>query len=203
MIDLVKFSPFIYPVLPELSDMEFIAYTRRACIDFCRRSLVWQQDLPAMDINASQNVYALAIPEGSELTRIMRVAVDEEDYMPVSESNGMSFGYSPFYISRIESREMQLVKYPQLNSPNGLEVRVALQPAQMSMQVPDILYTHYSEAIAVGALSSLYAITGRAFSDPQRAEAYREDFRHMINSATSDAAHGFSRATFSTKESYI
>ena len=143
MIDLVKFSPYIYPVLPELSDMEFIAYTRRACIEFCRRSFVWQQDLPAMDINASQNVYTLPIPASSELTRIMRVMIDEEEYAPVNESNGISFGYAPFYVSRIETREMQLVKFPQSNSKDGLEIRVALQPAQMAMEVPDILYTHY------------------------------------------------------------
>jgi hypothetical protein len=203
MTDLVKFSPYIYPVLPELSDMEFIAYTRRACIDFCRRSLVWQIDLPTMDINTSQNVYPLTIPAGSELTHIMRVMVDEEDYAPVNESNGATFGYAPYYVSRIETREMQLVKFPQSNSPNGLEIRVALQPAQLAMEVPDILYTHYSEAIAVGALSNLCSIAGRPFSDLQRAAEYREDFRHMINSATSDAASGFSRAILNTKESYI
>lgn len=203
MTDLSRFSPFIYPVLPELSDMEFIAYTRRACIEFCRRSLVWRQDLPVMDINASQNIYPLAIPENSELTRIMRVIVDSENYEPVNDSNGTSFGYVPYYVSRIETREMQLVKFPQSNIPNGLEIRVALQPSQMAMEVPDILYTHYAEAIAVGALANLCNIAGRPFSDPQRAKSYQEDFRHMINSATSDAAHGFSRAILNTKESYI
>lgn len=203
MIDLAKFSPFIYPVLPELSDMEFIAHTRRACIDFCRRSLVWQIDLPAMDINISKNVYALTIPDNSELTSILRVFVDEEEYQPVNDARGMSFGYAPYYVSRIQTREMQLVKFPQSNIPDGLEIRVALQPSQMAMEVPDILYTHYSEAISVGALASLCNIAGRPFSDPQRAKAYQEDFRNMINSATSDAAHSFSRAILSTRENYI
>lgn len=205
MIDLSKFQPFIYPTLPEVSDMEFIANTRRACIEFCRRSLVWQKELAPMNVNGGQNTYALDIPPEAELTRVMRVMVDNQNYTAVTEDDftGSSFGFAPYYITRLMSREISLVKTPLDNLENGLKISVALQPTHTTMQVPDILYIHYAEAIAVGALSNLCSIAGRPFSNPDMAMQYKEDFRHAINNATSDAVHGFSRATFNSTEAYI
>lgn len=203
MIDLGKFKPFIYPSLPEVSDMEFISNTRRACIEFCRRSLVWQVELNPIDVVSGQVTYALEIPEDTELTRVMKVIVNRDEYTPINDDAGQFFGFAPYYVSHITSREIDLIRPPQDNIAGGLKIKVALQPTHTAMQVADILYTHYSEAIALGALANLCSIAGRPFSNPQLAKQYTEDFRHAINNATSDAVHGFSLATFNTQEAYI
>ncbi|MGB4497893.1 MAG: hypothetical protein WBI40_04275 [Methylococcaceae bacterium] len=203
MIDLVKFSPFIYPALPEVSDMEFISHTRRACVDFCRNTFVWQVDLEPMDLHDKQNTYALAIPENAELVRVMRVVVGDDEYTAINDTVGMSFGYAPYYVSHIASKEIDLVKTPMSNVPAGLKVRVALMPSYAAMEVPEILFTRYAEAISYGALGNLCAMAGRPFSNFEMAKQYREDFRHAQDCAKSEAAHGFSRATFETQSAYF
>jgi hypothetical protein len=204
MIDLSRFQPYIYPALPELSDMEFIANTRRACIEFCRQTQVWQIDLEPIDIVAGKHVYDLVLPKDAELSKVMSVIAEEIDLIPIAkERKSRVFGYSPCYSVNIQTKQIALETTPKSNVVGGLQIRVALKPAIASFQVPEILLTDYSEAISCGALGNLCSMVGRPFSDLQRAAAYREDFRHMINSATSDAAHGFSRANLNTKESYI
>jgi hypothetical protein len=204
MIDLSKFQPFIYPVLPELSDMEFIANTRRACIEFCRQTQVWQIDLEPIDIVVGKHVYDLVLPDDAELSKVMRVSAEEMELTPIAEERkSRSFGYSPCYSVNIQTKQIALATTPQNNAVGGLQIRVALKPTTTAFQVPDILLSQYPEAIAYGALGNLCSMVGRPFSDFEMAKQYREDFRHAINCAASDASHGFSRAVLNTVPSYI
>lgn len=204
MIDLVQFQPYIYPVLPELSDMEFIANTRRACIEFCRKTQVWQMDLDPIDIVAGQQVYTMTLPTDADLSKVMRVIIDGVDQIPLSEKPaGSSFGYAPYYTVNISTNQITLVKSPLDNVPAGLQICIALKPTITAFQVPEILLSQYPEAISYGALGNLCAMVGRPFSDFEMAKQYREDFRHAINSAASDALYGFSRAVLETIPAYI
>ena len=204
MTDLSKFLPYIYPALPEVSDMEFIANTRRACIEFCRLTRVWQIDLEPMDIVAGQSNYSMLLPPEADLSKVLTVVVDGQELLPISERlHGNSQGSTGFYNVNHSDKKIILSSIPANDITVGLQISVALQPTIVTFDVPEILFNTYPEAISLGAIANLCAIMGRPFGNLEMAKLYREEFRMAINAATSDASYGFSRAVLNTTPSYI
>ena len=77
------FYPFIEHLVPGCPLPLIDQSLRRAAIDFCERSNVWQETLPPLAVTANVSTYVLDTPVNAEVVRVMKVA--PEDRAPLTQ----------------------------------------------------------------------------------------------------------------------
>ena len=199
-----KFLPLVLQYIPDASDMIAENAIKQACIEFCEKTLVWQINIPPMDVVDGQNSYPiqtpgdtkfvapvqtyfntnLLIPKGpDELAEIYRMG----DYQQISGA--------PQYVTRMIKPELMVVPTPYVTQPATLYVKAAIAPTRDSTEIDSEIYEQYGEAIAWGARARLLAQPRQDYSDkPGSIEALKM-FRYEINRVRMQVTKGLTRGS--------
>lgn len=78
----------------------------------------------------------------------------------------------------------------ELRDRNIENIDVSLSVTQDSMECPLFIYDRYYDGILSGALSSLQAMPGKAWSDPSMVEYHEAMFDRYVTKAQSDSRNG-------------
>lgn len=193
--------PYVIPELPGCSLAMASQALQRAGRRFCSDTEVWQKDLAAIDLVASQAQYGL---DPAEVT-------DAADAQPEPEVRSIIWLKISGSVQDVSTYD--LVAYtgatptpplakpafavqfgtnyiPQTSSTGTLTLRVALSPDWSSTHISSYVLSRHGLAIASGALFDLMTLAGAAFFNGTRAAYHKEVWDSEINSAIKERYTG-------------
>lgn len=180
------FFKWVLPVAPTVPDPTAIDHIRNAAIEFCSRTRCWSEQLDPVTADGSSE-YALNIDQECEVSRLLEVRVDSDDY-PVRTARDARRLISDDPTERVaytrNGRDLILNPAP---ASGSIVVEADLRPSIESTEFPDDVFALYAQRIAHGALASLLAMPKKDWSDPELAGYHHGLFERAINST---APHG-------------
>jgi len=102
----------------------------------------------------------------------------------------------PVYYCMGPSRKMWLVRAPQEEIENGLEVWVYLKPLLTATSVEDFFYDDYEEVISDGAKAKLYSMIGKPWANLELSNYFAARYIIGRNQAWNKSFKRYTRATF-------
>jgi len=174
---------------------------RSACIEFCEKTLLWQQNSLPTDVLAGEARYGFSTPVGAKVVLVVQAYVVGSDstlgtlaQTTVDELNRYRPDWTtlvtekPFAFFMDTDSSIRLVGVPAETLPAYLSLAVALKPARSATECPDFLLEDWAEAIAHGALVRLHAMVGKPWSEKTLISYHQQKFRAAISAARSKSS---------------
>jgi hypothetical protein len=187
------FHPYVLPEVIGAPAPLITQKVREACREFCRRSRVWKVWATQITADGVLQTFTIALPVAeTELVRIERVTVGGVDYdvrsdldLPPTwqEAAGDTAGLTR---TALNLSDTQLRIYALPTSGLEIEQQYSLMPSAASTGVADVIFSRYGKRIAAGALSDLFAMTGRSWAAPDKVALMREQFEDAIHDAAGE-----------------
>lgn len=204
MIPISDFFLHVYPDVIGCPEAYVKDAIRGSIIEFCDRSMAYQQVYVCADILADEPKYALNyisadLTVAQPLTVIIAYTdpeTEQEVYKVLEKTNEQDLDtLDPAWRTQtadVPSRyffEMpnviRLVERPTKDIPQGLHVRVAAKPSRSTNSVPTFLFNEWLDTIVDGALYRLHAMSGKSWSRPEMVSYYIRKFTAGISRAKS------------------
>lgn len=177
---------------------------RNACIEFCEKSLIWQQEIYCGDLVEGERKYGInTIGDDATLVMPVTVTVREEvdgtiNQYPVQKTSRSDLdALSPQWRLRqdkypkffyMESPNVLcFVGEPTDTIPDAIHMLAAVKPTRDADEIPQFLLTDWAETIAAGALSYLHSLQGKVWSKSNLVNYYIRKFRAGVSRAKSKA----------------
>lgn len=199
-VALETFIPEIAVECSGASDLVILSAVRTACIEFCRKSLYWQEETDPQAVTKGVAEYDLDVPTGRQVVQVLSVNLDGEGTLPPitleqveralpqwRTASGTPVGYL-----MVASETLRLTPIP--DSAGSMTATVAYAPSRTASVLQKAIFDRHFEVIKFGALARLKAMMGHAFYDPQAAIYYTGRFNAGVNAAAVERNKGFSRA---------
>lgn len=194
-MNLEDLYPFVLPSAPGCPDPTLLHHLRQAAIEFCERTLAWQQDLdPIVSVVDSQS-YAMVFPAGSVLVKLLAFTVDGDEANVVTPEKGRRLALNDSGRDVAWTDDRVSVKVHPTPTEAGVVYgfKAALKPTQAATAISDSVGEHYAKEIAAGALAGLLDMASVSWADPVKAAQRREYFNDRIGTVSAQVAKGFSR----------
>lgn len=185
---------------PEASDPEIEGQFKRAVIEFCRQSHVWQVELEPLPVVAGERVYQMDVPGGARLERLIRLtyagasAAGRRPMRQVNvaeiENRDEDTGQPRAFAIRENTGEVLVYPTPgasEVDDTGALRAFAVLVPRRSARGFPDFIYEEYFDELAAGAVARLQAIAGRPFENQGLALGNRRRFAQGVNRAKRQA----------------
>lgn len=214
-----NFTDFFPEVLPEVVGCATplaLNAIRNAVIEFCNRTLVWDYDIPAIDIVADTHTYTLTVPANTMISTLMDV---RDNGSPVNSkspdalkaawpligarlSHGTVITPDDWQQYASETAEfyhqparnsIRLIGIPTTAKTAGLVIKAALRPTRAAVTLDDRILDEYWEQIGFGAKGRLMAMPKQAWSDTDMAAYYLAKFEAAISEAEGRVLRGNAR----------
>lgn len=145
---------------------------KNSAIEFCEKSLSWEENLDQITFVKDQLTYDLDLPIDSALVRI-------------TEGPSLSVDLGAMTFS--------------LDTPaySDFTIKAALKPSYDSTSLPDYIGQMWGEQIASGALSRILVVPGVAWSNPKLAVYHFGIFESGVSRACAMRARGYGNKTLS------
>ena len=202
MIPLINFLPSILPKVPGCTNPVAYEGIKQAVKKLCEFTKAWRFTNTVTSSLSILNLYFT--PTNSTVIQINAVrfngraleaiSVGELDELNPDWRNAIGVD-QPIYYTQTEYDTLRL--YPV--AVGELSIDLTLRPSDSAPEVPDFIFTHFKEAISVGALSYIYMIPGQAFSSPNFAMAYKQEFDNYLYSNNGVGIQGQQKARLKTK----
>lgn len=199
--------PWVRSVTGDVADFA----VREACIDFCKRSRAIQPDLTPINVTAGVGQYTLVPPAERLILRpeVVYVSWERDPLVMTSEDEAReedpnwktATGRTEAYFMEYP-RIMRLVKVPTSTVTGGLLVKASTYPTSDATDVADDLYLYWREAIKEGALSFLYRMKDKPWSDPVKAQQHEATFSGHCEAARVAKRRGFTNRPLRSKAWY-
>lgn len=190
--------PEVLPSVPGCADIVAVNAIRNSVIEFCERTLYWQELQDSATVTTADFPYDLKAPAGARVTQVLAVIVNGTPIDPTGAdalaavSNWQNHtAQQPLAYYHITPQQIGL--YPALGTSATLQIRVAYAPTRTATAFEEYLYQTYMEALADGALYRLLGMPGRAWSNPELGLFHRRKFQQAVQGAAVDANKTFSR----------
>lgn len=201
----IKYSDLIPDVLPKLagdpSDPVTENAIKRAVIELCAKSWIWQYFADPLDVAKGESTYDIEPPQGAEVAVVVSAAINGtpiEPKQPIwldeNEKDWRTVEGVVKYFTQVDTDQIILAPPPSENSTGGLTTTLALQPSMTSTSFPKWIATKYLDEIVDGTLARLLMIPKQAWSDPVLAKDYESKFASSIANAREDAVAGLNRS---------
>lgn len=203
---IAKYSDLLNDVLPSLAadPSEPVAEyaIKRACIEFCGGSWVWQFLPDAIDVEAGEAFYDLEPETGADVAAVMDV---QHNVVPLQAKSvawldtqlpgWRSTPAAPKYYTQVDDEQVILAPVPDTNIAAGLTMTLALQPSQSAVGLPKWIYNQYLYVLADGALARLMLMPNKPWTDLQNGAMREGNFRMAIANARAASLAALGRAT--------
>jgi hypothetical protein len=203
------FLPQVLPEVPGCPEISAINAVRKACIDFCNRSLIHVVDHDPVTVIANTADYDLESPVSE--TRVAKIMRCWFKLVELAPAHPDEIGDPTFYNQNIGGVELapsdpriftqkdadtfSLFPIPALTEPQTVTLRVALTPTRKSAGCATFLFEDWVDEIAAGASSILQATPGKAYFNPAKSAFNRQQFEAGVNAAKQTATRGYVRAS--------
>lgn len=202
---ITKYSEILNDVLPSLnadpSDPVTEYAIKRACVDFCAGSWIWQYLPDPIDVTAGEAYYDLEPEMGSDVTTVMDVA---HNGVPLVAKSIMWLDKNlpgwrttqglPKYYTQTDTDQIILAPVPDTSIAGGLTMTLALQPNQASQGMPKWIVTQYLYTLAAGAMSRLMLMPNKPWTDLQLGAMHGQNFAGSIANARANTLAALGRA---------
>lgn len=204
-MNLEDLAPFVLPSVSGCPDPTLLHHLRQSAIEFCSRTLVWQQDLDPIDSVAATDNYPLPMPDDAKLVKLLAFTIDGTEAFVVTPEKGRRLAVSASSRDVAWTDNRTNVRINPVPGADGLQYvfRVALKPSQAAVAIPDEVGEHYANDIAIGALASLLDLEGVTWANPARAAQRRADFEDRMSRVAAKVAKGFSRGAQQVRGHYF
>lgn len=209
----LKYSDLLDEVLPSLkadpSDPVTERAIRRAVIELCGGAWIWQYLMDPIDVTAGESFYDLEPPTGGDVAGVMNVEcnglpLDNKslDWLNREHPGWRINRETPKWFTQVTPDQIILAKVPDVTVTNGLNITLALEPAQTSNSFPKWIGNQYIYTIADGALSTLMLMPDKPWTDLANGAARRAGFDAAIANARAAAVSALSRAPLRTSSQH-
>jgi hypothetical protein len=202
---IAKYSELINDVLPSLnadpSDPVTEYAIKRACIDFCAGSWIWQYMPDPIDVEAGEAYYDLEPETGADVTVVMDVSHNNVPLQGKSiawlDNNLPGWRTTravPKYYTQVDTDQIILAAVPDANIAAGLTMTLALQPSQAAVGLPKWIFTQYLYTLAAGAMARLMLMPNKPWTDLQNGAMHAANFQGAIANARASSLAALGRA---------
>lgn len=195
------FEPFVLPHAPACPDSMLLHHVRQAAIEFFSKTHAWRADLAAIVADGTATSFALVLPTGAVVSRLLGVSVTPAQQQPqaaemyeadegqerIDEETGRLLAFT-------DALRQSVTVWPLQANGTAIKVRAVLKPSLAADELPDGLVEQYAQQIARGALATLLAVDGKPWTKPALAGTYGLQFQQDINTAARVAERGFARS---------
>lgn len=194
MAAISDFLPYVLPYVTGCSELLAEQMIRDVCIDFCTKSLVVQQRIPAITSTVGEYEY-----EFEELSGELRVHMvmqawydgNELDVRGMDAVTPEPVDGLPTALFQIDNTSFQLNRKPEV--AGSIEIRAAVAPLRTATEVPDVLLNDYAYEIGQGAIARLLRIPKQVFTDVQSSLLNEKEYEKARNAAQLKANKAFGR----------
>lgn len=205
----IKYSDLLPDVLPTLiadpSDPVTERAIKRAVIEFCAGSWVWQHLMDPIDVVAGESFYDLEPPTGGDISAVMHVECNglplvnkSLEWLNKEHPSWRLDRETPKWFTQVTPDQLILAKVPDATVAGGLYVTLAVEPSQSSTSFPKWIWNQYIYALVDGALSTLMLMPDKPWTDLKNGSARLDNFNAAINNARANGTAALSRATVRT-----
>jgi hypothetical protein len=170
-----------------------INHLRQAYIEFCENTLAWTVWLAPITSVANDGSYAMVLPAGSALVKLIEFKVDgsEADVTTPNKGRAMLLNDSGAQVAWTDDRVN--VNVSPVPTADGViyDLRAALKPTQAATEIDATLGEHYSEHLVEGTLARLLEIEGVPWENQQRAAMRRDRFANGMADVGLRVSKGF------------
>lgn len=201
----IQYSDLIDEVLPQLaadpSDPVTEQAIKRAVIEFCRESWIWQFFPDAQNVRSGVADYDIEPPSGADVVTVVDVEYNRVPLTPKSVAwlnkeipGWRTTGAAVKHYTQIDTEQLILAPLPAENITNGLVMTVALQPSQSATSFPKWIANQFIYQIADGAIAKLMLMPGKPWTDLVNGQDHRTRFEQSFNDAREAAVSALGRA---------
>lgn len=197
------FLPHVLPYVPHCFEEQAIIAIRNACIDFCRDTLVLQQDIDPISTVAQQNTYTIdSVDSGYTVTQVMSLYYvgrrlerkSEYELQRLYTMDWQQLEGTPKVWTQFNLSDVTVALKPAESVTGALTGRVAYMPTRASTTVDGVLYEVYLDDIVDGALARLKSTPDQPYSDVQGAMVHQQKFKAGCAEARSLVNGGMNHA---------
>jgi hypothetical protein len=200
-----SFFPYLIPLVPHAADPVAEQAIRDACIEFCKESLIWREQMDPISTIKGEGVYELDVPTNTHLTNVVDLYYEQRrlEKKSVSEiaakydRDWMLREGTPIVFTMLNPNEVTLVPKPDKAIGGALTGMLSFTPTRKSTAVIDYVFEDYAEEIARGAASKLMLIPNQSWTDAATALGYRKQFLSDCANARAHVNQGQVRAPIS------
>lgn len=163
--------------VPEAPDPLVVRVLRESAIAFCRNSTAWRHRL-TFDTVADQAIYTPTLPVDASIAQVISGDTDNgplyctSDLVNHYENEIRGESGEPRYIERPKPTELRLTPAPNKSITGAVTAVLALMPTRTATTLPDAICEEYREPIIQGAVSKLFMLPNRPFSNPRDGQAF-------------------------------
>lgn len=201
----IQYSDLIDEVLPQLaadpSDPVTEQAIKRAVIEFCRESWVWQHFPDPQNVRSGVADYDLEPPSGADIVTVIdaeynRVPLTAKSVAWLNKEipGWRTTGAAVKHYTQIDTDQVILAPLPAENITNGLVMTLALQPSQTATAFPKWIANQYIYQIAEGAIAKLMLMPNKPWTDLVNGQDHRHRFEQAFNDARESALSALGRA---------
>lgn len=185
--------PFVLPFARSCPDQVALHHIRLAAVEFCARTLVWNEELDPVQTDSAVKVYTLNLPEHSNLAKLRRVWIGEDDDYRIRTSRPNRQGRSIYAreVWTINRQDIEITPAP----PHQRDLRVfaALKPDPVTAEeISDDLGQYITE-LAEGALRGILMLPNE-WKDMDAAAIHGGLFNNRIGTVAAQVSRGFGDA---------
>jgi hypothetical protein len=197
-----EFLPHVLPYVPACFEGQAVIAVRNTCIDFCRDSLVLQQDLDPIGVQLGVNTYDVDVPSGYLLSQVLSLyykgmRLERKSQLELERlytRDWQSLSGTPKVFTQLTPDTITVALNPSEQASNALTGRIAITPTRSSTSVDNILFDRYLDEIASGAIARLKLTPDQPYTDLKGAAAYGAAFRSGASRARSYVNGGMNHA---------
>lgn len=201
----IKYSELLDEVLPNLaadpSDPVTENAIKRAVIEFCEKSWIWQHLPDALDVTAGEATIDLEALPGSDIAAVMAAALDGNpldakslDWLNSNVPRWRTDRTTPRYYTQVDTERLILAGVPDASSTGGLSLTLALQPSHNATGFPKWIFNQHVYALADGAMAKLMLMPAKPWTDVVNGQDRRAKFDAAIANARAAVVAGLGRA---------
>lgn len=201
----IKYSELLDEVLPNLaadpSDPVTENAIKRAVIEFCEKSWIWQHLPDALDVTAGEATVDLEPLPGSDIAAVMAASLSglpldpkSLDWLNANEPRWRTERGTPRYFTQVDTEQLILARVPDASVTDGLTLTVALQPSHNATGFPKWIFNQHVYALADGAMAKLMLMPAKPWTDVVNGQDRRAKFEAAIANARAAVVSGLGRA---------
>lgn len=210
MVPIERFHPYVMPYAEGASEPLIEQYLVDRAIDFCSETLIVQRNLDPLTMIPGIVEYELDLPQQQQIHMLMRcfhgqgeIEIVHPEMIAAHSAHYGNWFYAgakipegtPSAIFQKDEKTLLVNRAPHDLEPIILTLSAALKPARAASQLDDILFNDYAEVLALGVASKLLLLPGKAFSNPQMAVVYGQEYERAKAKAHLRAATSFGRGS--------
>lgn len=206
---IAKYSELLDDVLPSLaadpSDPVTEYAIKRACIDFCAGSWIWQFMPDPIDAEAGEAFYDLEPDSGADVSAVMDVAYNGVplDAKSVAWLDAQLPGWRttqgvPKYYTQVDTEQIILANVPDANITGGITMTLALEPSKTSLGLPKWIFNQFMYTLAEGATARLMMMPNKPWTDVKTGAFLMSQFQGAISNARASSLAALGRAATRT-----